>query len=75
MIVNLHVTQKIINENDSTSVIFTPSIVGMPMVTLQCPSIFITLPTVGDPFEIGADYSGDLVKSGTPVIETVVPEV
>jgi len=63
MFLNLHATQKILNENGTTSVIFNPSIIDETgTIQMQCSSILLYLPTSGDVFEIGADYSGELVK-------------
>jgi len=66
MKVNLHVTQKISNENGTTSVLFKASLADDLITVLQCDNIMITIPTAGDIFEIAADYQGEMVK--------VVPE-
>ncbi|SPF51243.1 hypothetical protein SBF1_50127 [Candidatus Desulfosporosinus infrequens] len=67
MIVNLHVTQKVTNENGTTSISFTPSIVDPTgTIHLQCSGVFVTLPTALDVFKIGVDYqSGNYAEVAT----------
>jgi len=74
MFVNLHATQKIMNEDGTTSVLFIPSIVDGEEIYLKCDNIYITLPTAADPFIIGADYTGELTKS-EPQIEPMEPPI
>ena len=63
MIVKMRVTKKEINTDGMTKVFLTPILVGeSEVVVLSCDNLSVSIPTITDPFVLGADYQGELVK-------------
>ena len=62
MNIKLHVNQKTINEDGTTTITFVPILVGDEGSILSGGNLTLTVPTADDTFTVGKDYDGSFAE-------------